>query len=149
MNSTQVSDVAARDTDSAVSGRVARIDPLTEVGFICGRLNAAHADLIALVGRLDADHSWEISGIRSLEHWLTCFAGVSPSMARDLTRIATRSTELPALGREAATGRLSLGQAAVVAAHTPSGTTKTLSVSRSTPPSRNYAGQSSNTTSPR
>ncbi len=92
-----------------------------EVGFICGRLNAAHADLIALVGRLEADHSWEISGIRSLEHWLTCFAGVSPAMARDLTRIATRSAELPALGREVATGRLSLGQAAVVAAHTPVG----------------------------
>ncbi len=70
MSSTQVSEVAASDTDSAVAAQVSRIDPLVEVGFICGRLNAAHADLIALVTRLEADHSWEISGIRSLEHWL-------------------------------------------------------------------------------
>ncbi|XAS75081.1 DUF222 domain-containing protein [Dermatophilaceae bacterium Sec6.4] len=96
-------------------------DPLDVVGAICGRLNAAHAELIALVARLVADDLWAIRGVRSVEHWLTCFAGVSPSTARDLVRIATRSGELPALGREVASGRLSLGQAAVVAAHTPVG----------------------------
>ncbi|MBO1754726.1 HNH endonuclease signature motif containing protein [Allobranchiibius sp. CTAmp26] len=103
-----------RDRDS-------RTDPLTQVGVICGRLNAAHADLIDLVTRLVREGSWAISGIRSPEHWLTCFAGVSPATARDLVRIATRSGELPALSREVHSGRLSLGQAAVVAAHTPTG----------------------------
>lgn len=100
---------------------VAEVDPLDEVGAICGRLNAAHADLIGLVARLVAAESWAVRGIRSVEHWLTCYAGVSPSTARDLVRVATRSGELPALGREVAAGRLSLGQAAVVAAHTPVG----------------------------
>ena len=121
MSSTPGSEVAAGDAGPAALVWVLRIDLLTEVGFICSWLNTAHADLIALAGRLHADHSWEISGIRSLEHWLTCFAGVSSSMARDLARIATRSIELPALGREVGNGRLSLGQAAVVAAHTPVG----------------------------
>ena len=101
--------------------RNSRRDPLAEIGLICGRLNAAHADLIALVTDLVEHDSWAISGIRSLEHWLTCFAGVSPATARDLVRIATRSGELPALSREVHSGRLSLGQAAVVAAHTPVG----------------------------
>lgn len=100
---------------------VKNVDPLDAVGVICGRLNAVHAELIALVAGLVLDDSWAIRGVRSVEHWLTCFAGVSPSMARDLVRIATRSGELPALGREVASGRLSLGQAAVVAAHTPVG----------------------------
>ena len=90
-----------------------------DVGIICGRLNAAHADLLALVGRLIETTSWQISGIRSPEHWLTCFAGVSPATARDLVRIATRRAEMPALSREISSGRLSLAQAAVVAAHTP------------------------------
>ncbi|MBO1756178.1 HNH endonuclease signature motif containing protein [Allobranchiibius sp. CTAmp26] len=103
-----------------------RTDPLAEVGMICGRLNAAHADLIDLVTRLVEHETWAISGIRSPEHWLTCFAGVSPATARDLVRIATRSTELPALQREVHTGRLSLGQAAVVAAHTPTGYDETV-----------------------
>ena len=89
--------------------------------MICGRLNAAHADLIDLVVDLVSNGSWAISGIRSPEHWLTCFAGVSATTARDLVRIATRSAELPALEREVHSGRLSLGQAAVVAAHTPVG----------------------------
>ncbi|MBO1765576.1 HNH endonuclease signature motif containing protein [Allobranchiibius sp. GilTou38] len=94
---------------------------MNEVRAICGRLNAAHADLIDLVTDLVREESWAIGGIRSPEHWLTCFAGVSPATARDLVRIATRSVELPALSREVHTGRLSLGQAAVVAAHTPVG----------------------------
>ena len=102
-------------------GGPSTVDPLVEVGAICGRLNAAHADLIDLVGGLVEHGSWAISGIRSPEHWLTCFAGVSPATARDLVRIATRSVELPALSREVHTGRLSLGQASVVAAHTPAG----------------------------
>ncbi|MBO1755751.1 DUF222 domain-containing protein [Allobranchiibius sp. CTAmp26] len=108
-----------RDRDS-------RTDPLAEVGVICGRLNAAHADLIDLVTRLVEHQTWAISGIRSPEHWLTCFAGVSPATARDLVRIATRSTELPALQREVHSGRLSFGQAAVVAAHTPAGYDETV-----------------------
>ncbi|UIJ34523.1 HNH endonuclease signature motif containing protein [Allobranchiibius sp. GilTou73] len=91
------------------------------MSLICGRLNAAHADLIDLVADLVRTESWAIGGIRSPEHWLTCFAGVSPATARDLVRIATRSAELPALSREVHSGRLSLGQAAVVAAHTPVG----------------------------
>ncbi|NYJ74074.1 DUF222 domain-containing protein [Allobranchiibius huperziae] len=91
------------------------------MSLICGRLNAAHADLIDLVSDLVRTESWAIGGIRSPEHWLTCFAGVSPATARDLVRIAARSAELPALSREVHAGRLSLGQAAVVAAHTPVG----------------------------
>ncbi|UIJ34546.1 HNH endonuclease signature motif containing protein [Allobranchiibius sp. GilTou73] len=91
------------------------------MSLICGQLNAAHADLIDLVTDLIEHESWAIGGIRSPEHWLTCFAGVSPTTARDLVRIAARSAELPLLSREVHSGRLSLGQATVVAAHTPTG----------------------------
>lgn len=100
---------------------ISKIDPLHRAGQICGRLNAAHAELIDLVAELITDESWAIAGIRSIEHWLTCFTGVSPATVRDLARIATRREELPALGRELHAGRLSLAQAAVVAAHTPIG----------------------------
>ncbi|MBO1768225.1 DUF222 domain-containing protein, partial [Allobranchiibius sp. GilTou38] len=116
-------------SDSAgglVAAAPSAVDPLDEVGAICGRLNAAHADLIDLVTDLVRTESWAIGGIRSPEHWLTCFAGVSPATARDLVRIATRSAELPALSREVHAGRLSLGQAAVVAAHTPVGYDETV-----------------------
>ncbi len=101
--------------------RLAVRDPLTVVGDICGRLNAAHADLIELVQALVRDESWAVCGIGTPEHWLTCFAGVSSSVAKDLVQVATRRGELPAMAREIDSGRLSLGQAAVVARHTPIG----------------------------
>lgn len=96
-------------------------DPLHRVGVICGRLNAAHAELVDLVAELIEKETWALSATRTINQWLTCYAGVSPATARDLVAIATRRSELPALGRELDAGRLSLGQAAVVARHTPVG----------------------------
>ncbi|UIJ34729.1 HNH endonuclease signature motif containing protein [Allobranchiibius sp. GilTou73] len=126
MSSTPGLAAVSDSAGGAVAAALSATDPLDEVGVICGRLNAAHADLIDLVADLVRTESWAIGGIRSPEHWLTCFAGVSPATARDLVRIATRSVELPALSREVHSGRLSLGQAAVVAAHTPTGYDETV-----------------------
>ncbi|MEO8750594.1 MAG: hypothetical protein ABI384_09360, partial [Allobranchiibius sp.] len=52
-------------------------DPRTALSHVVGRLNAAHAELITLVTQVLADQSWVIGGIRSPQHWLTCYAGLS------------------------------------------------------------------------
>ncbi|MDQ2851660.1 MAG: hypothetical protein M3Y49_13205, partial [Actinomycetota bacterium] len=74
-------------------------DPRTALWHVVGRLNAAHAELITLVMQALADQSWVIGGIRSPQHWLTCYAGLSHAVATDIVRIAERSVSLPALAQ--------------------------------------------------
>lgn len=94
-------------------------DPRTTLSHVVGRLNAAHAELVTLVATVLADESWVIGGIRSPEHWLTCYAGVSHALAADVVRIARRTESLPALASGLQEGSLSLGQASVIARYTP------------------------------
>lgn len=94
-------------------------DPRTTLSHVVGRLNAAHAELVTLVAEVLADESWAIGGIRSPEHWLTCYAGVSHAVAADVVRIARRTVSLPALTRGLDDGDLSIGQASVIARYTP------------------------------
>ncbi len=90
-----------------------------ELRDVMGRFNAAQIDLIALTERVIDEELWEVGGVRSVQHWLTCFAGLSPSRASDVVRIARRSHELPAMRARLDAGELTLDQAAVVARHTP------------------------------
>ncbi len=89
-----------------------------ELGEVIGRLNAAQTDLVALTERVIDDDLWAVAGVRSVRHWLTCFAGLSPSRARDLERIARRA-DLPRMRTALDAGELTVDQAAVVARHTP------------------------------
>jgi len=56
----------------------------------------------------------------SPEHWLVLRAGLSPARARDITRIARRSEQLPSTRAALDDGQLSVDQAAVVAKYAPS-----------------------------
>jgi hypothetical protein len=90
-----------------------------EVAVIAGRLNRAHADLVALTGRLVEGQLWAGGGIRSPEHWLILTAGLSPAHARDVVRLARRRQEIaPALAL-LDQGQLSIHQAAEIARHAP------------------------------
>lgn len=90
-----------------------------ELAALAAQLNDGHARLVALVRRVLADELWCGAGLKSPEHWLTAYAGLTWSSAHDIVRIAERSTDLPAMQTLLDSGRLSLGQAAVVAKHTP------------------------------
>ncbi|NYJ73978.1 HNH endonuclease signature motif containing protein [Allobranchiibius huperziae] len=96
-------------------------DPRTTLSRVVGRLNSAHADLVSLVAQVIDDDSWALSGIRSPEHWLTCYAGLSHGDAARVTGIARRTRSLPELARGLDEGELSIGQAAVIAKYTPDG----------------------------
>ncbi|NNG39502.1 hypothetical protein HJ588_09490 [Flexivirga sp. ID2601S] len=100
-------------------------DPLQaardELSTICGQINDGHRRLIGLMRHVLADDLWAGAGIKSPEHWLTAFAGLTWSSAHDVVRIASRADDLPAMTSLIDDGRLTLGQAAVVAKYTPTG----------------------------
>ncbi|TWE13368.1 HNH endonuclease signature motif containing protein [Rudaeicoccus suwonensis] len=90
-----------------------------ELAHLCGQINDGHARLIQLMRQVIRDEEWSSGGIRSPEHWLTAFAGLTWASASDIVRIARRSDELPTMARLIDDGRLTLGQAAVVSKYTP------------------------------
>ncbi|NNG40993.1 DUF222 domain-containing protein [Flexivirga sp. ID2601S] len=90
-----------------------------ELAEICGQINDGHSRLVELMRRVLADELWAGAGLKSPEHWLTAFAGLTWSSAHDIVRIAGRAGELPTMTRLLDDGKLTLGQAAVVAKYTP------------------------------
>ncbi len=104
---------------SSKAALLVSVDPRSALSRVVGRLNAAHADLVRLLGEVLEDESWAIGGIRSPQHWLTCYAGLSHAAADDLVRVTRRTASLPALAEGLSSGDLSIGQAAVIARHTP------------------------------
>ena len=86
---------------------------------LAGRLAVIHADLVTLTEELLSSNTWAGDGIRSIEHWLQVFVGLSPANAAAVARVAQRSTELPEVVEALGAGRLGLDQAAVVAQHAP------------------------------
>ncbi|MCE1179460.1 MAG: HNH endonuclease [Micrococcales bacterium] len=90
-----------------------------EAARLAGVLNTAHAQLVDVARVALETESWGGEGIRSLDHWLTLRAGLSPTRARDVARLATRAAEMPAVISLLREGRLSLDQAAVIARHVP------------------------------
>ncbi len=86
---------------------------------LAGHLAAVHANLVELTRLLIANEAWVGIGIRSLEHWLQVFVGISPAHAANITLIARRAEELPELTQALSAGRIGLDQATVVAQHTP------------------------------
>jgi hypothetical protein len=80
-----------------------------------GALNAAHARIVELTAELSVTGVWRGYGIRSLEHWLTLKAGLSPSRARQIVEVADVSEQLRATTRSFGDGELSFER------HSPAG----------------------------
>lgn len=90
-----------------------------ELATISAQLNNGHARLVTLMRRVLTDELWCGAGFKSPEQWLTAYAGLTWSSAHDIVRIAERSADLPTMQGLLDGGRLTLGQAAVVAKYTP------------------------------
>ena len=105
---------------AAVVDRQREVDALEgQVAVVAARLNQVDADLVALTARVLEEERWAGDGIRSPEHWLVLHAGLSPSPAGDVVRLARRSPDLPTTVTAMGAGQLSMDQAAVVARYAP------------------------------
>lgn len=71
---------------------------------LAGRLAVIHADLVTLTEELLSSNTWAGDGIRSIEHWLQVFVGLSPANAAAVARVAQRSTSFPKWSRHLAPG---------------------------------------------
>ena len=80
---------------------------------VCGHLNVLNAQLVELAAEALATGSWQGWGVRSLAHWLTWQAGISPHQAREVVRLAEARTTHPAVMSAFAAGALSVDQAAM------------------------------------
>ncbi len=74
---------------------------------LAGRIAAATAEFLRLVGEFDERQGWAGPGLRSCAHWLSWRCGISLRTARDHVRVARRLRPLPVTTRTFAEGRLS------------------------------------------
>ena len=75
-----------------------------------GRVAAGEAELLRLLGELDARGTWATWGALSSAHWAAWRLGLSPGTARERVRVARRLRELPVLSAAMATGAVSFAQ---------------------------------------
>lgn len=88
-------------------------------GELAGQLAQVQADLVALMVELLDTAGWAGDGVRSPEHWLQVYTGLSPAQARGIVRIAQRADDLAGVRTSMEQGRLTLDQASVIAEHVP------------------------------
>lgn len=88
-------------------------------GIIAGQLAQLHARLVGQVAEMLASQSWIGDGIRSPEHWLQVYTGISAAQANAVVRVAKRADELALTVAWMADGRISLDQADVIASRAP------------------------------
>lgn len=110
---------AAGDGWETSAGDVAMSAARGELAAISAQLNDGHARLVTLMRRVLSEELWCGVGFKSPEQWLTAYAGLTWSSAHDIVRIAERSADLPTMRALLDDGKLTLGQAAVVAKYTP------------------------------
>ena len=112
-------------SSKAVLDNVDEYDPAYVARYdlerVAGALTGAYADLITVMRESLTEQHWAVSGIRSPEHWLTCFAGVSRAAATDIVRIASRANELPHAIAAFERTEITFHQLAVIARHVPAG----------------------------
>ena len=77
-----------------------------------GHLNVLHAQLVELAGEALESGSWQGRGVRSLAHWLTWQAGITPAHAVEVVRLAEARQSHPHVMARFGDGELSLDQAA-------------------------------------
>ncbi len=95
-------------------------DRLEQAGQLAGQLAQVQAALVELTTGILESQAWVGEGIRSPEHWLQIYTGLSHAQAQQLVRIAERSEDLPRVQQMMAQGRLTADQAGVIARHAPS-----------------------------
>ena len=80
---------------------------------MCGQLNVLNAQLVALAAEALETGSWHGCGVKSLGHWLTWQAGISPCHADEIVRLAQARATHPQVMDAFAEGAVSVDQAAV------------------------------------
>ena len=95
----------------------AELDPSIDIEerlrTVCGHLNVLNAQLVELTAEALKTGAWQGWGVRSLAHWLTWQAGISPGHAREVVRLAEARDTHPAIMSTFAAGAISVDQAAV------------------------------------
>lgn len=74
---------------------------------LAGRIAAATAEFLRLLGEFDEREGWAGPGVRSCAHWLSWRCGMALYTARDHVRVARRLRGLPVTAETFAEGRLS------------------------------------------
>ncbi|MBO1032041.1 DUF222 domain-containing protein, partial [Tessaracoccus sp. SD287] len=90
-----------------------------QAGQLAGQLAQVQAELVTLTAELLADGGWAGDGVRSPAHWLQVYTGLSPAQAQQLVHVAERVEGLAPVVAMMGQGRLTLDQAAPIAAHVP------------------------------
>jgi hypothetical protein len=94
----------------------AELDPGVDIEerlrTVCGHLNVLNAQLVELAAEALETGAWQGWGVRSLAHWLTWQAGISPGHAKELIRLAEARQTHPAVMSTFAAGAISMDQAA-------------------------------------
>jgi Domain of unknown function (DUF222)/HNH endonuclease len=73
---------------------------------LAGQIHAATAELVRLLGRLDAVDGWQGVGIRSLGHWASIYLGIDLRTAAQQARVGRQLEALPAIAAAAGAGEL-------------------------------------------
>lgn len=79
-----------------------------------GRIAAAEAEQLQLIGEFDGREAWAGPGLLSCAHWLTWRTGLGPVAARERVRVARALRELPGIAGAFAAGGLSWSQARAI-----------------------------------
>ena len=90
-----------------------------QIAEVCGLVNAAVGQLVALIAQVLEDEAWEGVGVRTAEQWVAWKCGVSLSRARRLVTMARRLKELPETKAAMEAGELCEDQVAVICRHAP------------------------------
>jgi hypothetical protein len=92
------------------------VDEVTSVLCeLAGHIHAATAELVRLLGRLDALDGWHGVGIRSLGHWASIYLGIDLRTAAQQARVGRQLEALPAIAGAAAAGELGWSKLRLVA----------------------------------
>ena len=86
---------------------------------LCGVINAAHAELVGLIGVVVREQLWNQPGIASPAHWLRWQAGLGVAQSEAFVRLAAQLSDLPATAAAFRRGALSVDQVKVIARHVP------------------------------
>ena len=100
-----------------MGGMSVELDPAVDIEerlrTVCGHLNVLNAQLVELAAEALATGAWQGWGVRSLQHWLTWQAGISPGHSQEVVRLAEARDTHPAIMSTFAAGAISVDQAAV------------------------------------
>ncbi|WP_158462584.1 HNH endonuclease signature motif containing protein [Rhodococcus sp. B7740] len=89
------------------AGRIETKEIETEICALAGRIAAASAQYLILVGEFDARRGWAGWEVRSCAHWLSWRAGVDLHTAREQVRVAKAMRELPLITSAYLSGTIS------------------------------------------